>query len=379
MEDFTGLSTLCVHEGNPPSGNGEIMPPIVMTTTFERQEDQLSYHNEYIYSRYDNPNRRTLELKLAAMEGGVKAIAYSSGLMAATAVFQSLKPGDHILMPNDIYFGVRKIVMRLYEQWNLSHDVVDMTDLDKVRAAIKPNTKLLWMETPSNPGVKISDIKGLVAIAKEYGLFTVADNTWATPYFTKPIELGVDIVLHSTTKYMGGHSDILGGALVFKAEDERYAFLKDFQKVGGGVPSPFECWLLCRSLATFAIRMPVHATNAMALAIYLEVHDKIEAVYYPGLQSFAGHEIAKQQMKGGFGGMLSILVRGGKEAALAVCKNLKMIRHATSLGGVESLIEHRKSAEGDLSLTPEHLLRISVGVEDVGDIIEDFKQALSKI
>jgi cystathionine gamma-synthase len=207
----------------------------------------------------------------------------------------------------------------------------------------------------------------------------VADNTWATPYFTKPIEYGVDIVLHSTTKYLGGHSDILGGALIFRQEDDRYLFIKDFQKLGGGVPSPFECWLLARSLATFAIRMPVHATNAMALASYLNDHEKIDAVYYPGLPDFPGHTIAKEQMKGGYGGMLSILVKGGREAALALCKELKLIRHATSLGGVESLIEHRKSAEGDLSSTPENLLRISVGVEHIDDLINDFQQALLKI
>jgi cystathionine gamma-synthase len=376
MIENKGISTNCIHSGSAPDENGSIMPPIVLSTTFERQDDQLSFHNDYIYSRYDNPNRRSLEEKLAVLENGEKSIAFSSGLMAATAVFQSLRHGDHVLLPDDIYFGVRKIVMRLYEHWGLTYSMVDMTQLAEVEKAIRPNTKLIWMESPSNPAVKITDIASIVALAKSQDLFTVVDNTWATPFFTQPINLGVDIVLHSTTKYLGGHSDLLGGALVFKNADSRYDFIRDFQKIGGGVPSPFDCWLLGRSLATFAIRMPVHASNAMKLAQYLDEHDRVEEVFYPGLPKSTGYEVASKQMVGGYGGMMSILVKGGREASLSVCRRLNIVKHATSLGGVESLIEHRKSIEGEESLTPDNLLRISVGLENIEDLIADFKQAL---
>ena len=371
------MATKLIHAGNPDDVNGAVMPPIVLSTTFEREEDGLGYRNGYLYSRYDNPNRRTLETKLALLENGVDSIAFSSGLAAAAAVFHSLKSGDHVILPDDIYYGVRNIIAKLYADWNLQYSVVDMTKPTKVEAAVKSNTKLIWMETPSNPRVKVTDIEAIVSIAKKHGCFTVADNTWATPFFTRPLEMGVDIVHHSTTKYLGGHSDILGGALIFAKMDDRHHFIRDYQKIGGAVPSPFDCWLLCRSLATFAARLPINASNAMALAQYLNKHPAIEAVLYPGLVTDSQHEVAKKQMKNGYGGMLSILVHGGQTAALRVCQRLEILKHATSLGGVESLIEHRKSVEGPDSVTPENLLRISVGIEDIDDIIRDFDQALS--
>lgn len=371
------LSTQLIHEGNIEDSSRAIMSPIILSTTFERGEDQLSFPSGYMYSRYDNPNRHALEHKLALMEKGEACVSFASGLTAALAVFQSLSSGDHVLLPDDTYFGVRNILIKLFPQFNVSFSLVDMLDIAAIKAAIQPNTKLIWIETPSNPRVKITDIQAIVAIAKENNCFTVADNTWATPYFTQPLELGIDISLHSTTKYLGGHSDILGGALIFKEQNNRYEFIRSFQMTGGAVPSPFDCWLLCRSLATFAARMPIHADNAMQLAQYLAQHPAIKAVMYPGLTDNPQHEVAKKQMKNGFGGMMSVLVKGGQEASLKLCAKLKIFRHATSLGGVESLIEHRRSVEGEHSQSPDNLLRISVGIEAIEDLIADFEQALS--
>ncbi len=372
-------STRIIHEDNVKDSSGAVMPPIVLSTTFERGEDGVSYLGGYVYSRYDNPNRHSLESKLAKLEGGSSCISFPSGLSAATAVFQSLKSGDHIVLPDDTYFSIRTILGTLFSGFGLSYSLVDMTDMAQLKKAIQSNTKLVWIESPSNPLIKVTDIAAVVAVAKANNCFTVADNTWATPFHTRPIELGVDIVLHSTTKYLGGHSDILGGALIFKAEDQRYEFIRAYQKYGGAVPSPFDCWLLCRSLTTFAARMPIHAANAGKLAEYLETESKVEKVLYPGLSSHPQHEIARKQMKDGYGGMVSILIKGGMQKALQLCGELKLFTHATSLGGVESLIEHRKSIEGVTSATPENLLRISVGIEGVQDLIEDFKQALSAI
>ncbi len=370
------LATKLIHEGNIEDNSRAVMSPIVLSTTFERGNDGLSHPSGYIYSRYDTPNRHALEQKLAMMENGTSCVTFASGLTAALAVFQSLSSGDHIILPDDTYFGVRSILMHLFPQFGLTFSLVDMLDLSNIEKAIQANTKLIWIESPSNPLVKVTDIQGVVAIAKKYNCFTVADNTWATPFFTKPLALGVDISLHSTTKYLGGHSDILGGALIFKEENKRSEFIRTFQKVGGAVPSPFDCWLLCRSLATFSARMPIHADNAMQLATFLSQHPAIEAVMYPGLPSNPQYEIAKKQMTNGFGGMLSILVKGGQVAALTLCSRLKLFAHATSLGGVESLIEHRRSIEGVDSPSPDHLLRISVGIEAAEDLIADFAQAL---
>lgn len=373
------LSTRIIHEDNVKDNSGAVMAPIVLSTTFERAADGISFPDGYIYSRYDNPNRRSLESKLAMMENGKACVSFSSGLAAATAVFQSLKTGDHIVLPDDAYFSLYNILDKLFSNFGLTYSKVDMTDLNNIKSSLQPNTKLIWMETPSNPLIKVTDIAAVVAIAKQHHCFTVADNTWATPFYTQPLELGVDIVMHSTTKYLGGHSDILGGALIFKETKELYEFILNVQKYGGAVPSPYDCWLLCRSLTTFSARMPIHSNNAMLLAQYLETHSKIERVLYPGLQSHPQHVIAKKQMKNGYGGMLSILVNGKREDALKLAGALQLFAHATSLGGVESLIEHRKSVEGDASATPDNLLRVSVGIEDVKDLIADFEQALSLI
>ncbi|MBY0476129.1 MAG: aminotransferase class I/II-fold pyridoxal phosphate-dependent enzyme [Chitinophagaceae bacterium] len=373
------FSTRIIHEDNIKDSSGAVMSPIILSTTFERGEDGVNFPSGFFYSRYDNPNRHSLESKLAKMEGGSSCVSFASGLAAATVVFQSLKTGDHIILPDDTYFSIRSILDTMFSGFGLTYTLVDMSDLNNLKAALQPNTKLIWMETPSNPLIKVTDIAAVTAIAKAHDYFTVADNTWATPFYTKPLELGVDIVLHSTTKYFGGHSDILGGALIFAADNDRYEFIRACQKLGGAVPSPYDCWLLCRSLTTFTARMPIHTNNAMQLAQYLETHPKIERVLYPGLPSHPQHEIAKQQMKGGFGGMLSILVKGERAAALKLATDLRLFTHATSLGGVESLIEHRKSIEGPASATPDNLLRISVGIEHIKDLIEDFEQALKSI
>jgi cystathionine gamma-synthase len=373
------LSTRIIHEDNVRHESGAVMSPIVLSTTFERGDDEVSFPNGYIYSRYDNPNRHALEAKLMKMESGAACLAFASGLAASVAVFQSLKSGDHVVLPDDTYFAIRRILDTLFVDFGLTFSLVDMCDLEAVKNTIKPNTKLIWIETPSNPLIKVTDIVAIVKIAQDHNCFTVADNTWATPYYTNPCTFGVDIVLHSTTKYLGGHSDILGGALVFKEKNEKYDFIKSHQKFSGSVPSPFDCWLLCRSLSTFAARMSIHSANAMILAQYLETRSEIEQVLYPGLESHPQHSIALKQMSGGFSGMMSILVKGGRIEALAICHHLKLFTHATSLGGVESLVEHRKSVESPDSATPDNLLRISVGIEDVDDLIADFKQALSQM
>jgi cystathionine gamma-synthase len=377
-EEFNkkGIATNLIHSSNISHDSGAVMSPIILSTTFERGEDGISFRDNYLYSRYDNPNRRSLEQKLIELEHGVACITFSSGLSAATSIFHSLKSGDHIIMPDDCYFGVIKILNKLYSHWGLTYSLVDMTNLESLEKAFTTRTKIVWIESPSNPSLKVTDIEKVVSIAKTKNCITVMDNTWATPYFINPLNFGVNIVLHSTTKYLGGHSDILGGALIFAEENNTYNFIKEYQKLAGPCPSPFDCWLLCRSLSTFAARMPIHATNAIGLASYLENHSKVEKVLYPGLVSHPQHEVAKKQMTKGFGGMLSILIGGGQEEAIVVTQRLKLFKHATSLGGVESLIEHRKSVEGIESKTPDNLLRVSVGIENLEDLINDFKQAL---
>jgi cystathionine gamma-synthase len=371
------IETALIHHGNFDDGSGAVMPPIVLSTTFERGEDGLSYPSGYIYSRYGTPNRTALEDKLTILENGVETITFSSGLTAIMAIFQSLGSGSHVIMPDDVYFGARSILEKLFPHWGLTFSLVDMAEMAAIEAAIQPDTKLIWIESPSNPQLKLTDIQEVVKIAKAKNILTACDNTWATPYFTKPLDLGVDVSMHSTTKYLGGHSDVLGGSLTFKEQGPLSEFIRTYQKTGGAVPSPFDCWLLCRSLATFAARMPIHANNAMQLARFLEQHPAVEKVMYPGLETDRFHAIANKQMKGGYGGMLSILIKGGQAEALQVCSKLKLFKHATSLGGVESLIEHRKSIEGPSSLSPENLLRISAGIEAIEDLIADFETALA--
>jgi cystathionine gamma-synthase len=370
------LETLAVHAGRAVEpGTGAVTPSMTLSTTFERAEDGSFPH--HLYTRSGNPNRDALETALAALEGGSTAFAFGSGQAAAAAVFQALSPGDHVLMPDDLYHGVRNLIRQVMARWGLVADFVDMSDAANVARALRANTRLIWIETPSNPSLKISDIAALTQAAREVGALTVVDNTWATPIAQHPLALGADIAMHSTTKYIGGHSDVLGGCLVVRADAETRLVerLRAGQNLVGGVPSPFDCWLLLRSLPTLPYRVRAQSESAAKIAAFLVSHPAIERVHYPGLASHRGHEIAARQMSG-FGGMLSIQVRGGQTEAMAVAARVKLFIRATSLGGVESLIEHRASVEGPDTPTPPNLLRLSVGLEHPDDLIADLSEAL---
>ena len=371
------LETLAIHAGQAPDpASGAVVPPIVLSTTFERAADG-SFPSGYIYTRSGNPNRTALEECLTALEGGAACAAFGSGLAAAMAVFQALAPGDHVIVPDDAYHGVSRLVREIMAPWGLQASVVDMTNLDAVRAALRPNTRLVWVETPSNPLLKISDIAALAAIAHEAGARCAVDNTWATPVLQQPLLLGADLALHATTKYLGGHSDVLGGAIVARESDAFFERVRFIQGNGGAVPSPFDCWLILRGIRSLAYRMRGHAENAARVADFLSTQPAIERVHYPGLASHPGHAVAARQMRSG-GGMLSVEVRGGEPAAMALAARVRLFTRATSLGGVESLIEHRASVEGPESRTPPGLLRISVGLEHPDDLIDDLRQALEQ-
>jgi cystathionine gamma-synthase len=359
----------------PDENAGAVSTPIYLSTTFERESDG-SYAHGYVYARMDNPNRQLLEKSLATLENGTVGIAFSSGMAATNALFQSLQTGDHILLPDDAYYATEALAQEVFGGWGLTFTKVNMADLTMVQAAIQPNTRLIWLETPSNPQLRISDIQEIAKIAHQANALCAVDNTWATPVLQRPLDLGADVVMHSTTKYFGGHCDVLGGALVIKEDGGLAQKLKTIQKLSGGVPSPFECWLTTRGIKTLAVRVREQTRNAAQLAAFLSNHPKIEAVHYPGLASHPQHEIAKKQMTGGFGAMLSVQIKGDAANAMALTGKLQLFTTATSLGGVESLIEHRKSVEGEASPTPDNLLRVSVGLENVEDLIEDWKQAL---
>lgn len=372
------LETLAIHAGQATDpATGAVVPPIVLSTTFERAEDG-SFPHGYIYTRSGNPNRTALEQCLAALEGGADCAAFGSGLAAAMSIFQALAPGDHVIVPDDAYHGVSRLVREIMAPWGLQASVVDMTDLAAVRAAVRPTTRLLWVETPSNPLLKISDIAALAQIAHAAGARCAVDNTWATPALQRPLDLGADLALHATTKYLGGHSDVLGGAIVAREQDTFFERVRFIQGNGGAVPSPFDCWLVLRGIRSLAYRMRGHVANAARVAAFLNEHPAIERVYYPGLASHPGHAVAARQMCG-FGGMLSIEVRGGEPAAMALAARVKLFTRATSLGGVESLIEHRASVEGPESRTPPGLLRVSVGLEHPDDLVADLAQALAPL
>ncbi|MFO7845894.1 MAG: aminotransferase class I/II-fold pyridoxal phosphate-dependent enzyme [Balneolaceae bacterium] len=362
----TGLDT-----GNPSSS---IVPPISPSTIFEIDEKGRN-PDDLHYTRLDNPNRSQLETLVAALEGGEVSAAFSSGIAAATAILQSLKPGDHLLIPEDVYAGNRKMVNNIMIRWGLDVDFILMKDPDVVKKSIKPSTKIIWVETPSNPLMQVTDIRATAEIAKEKGIRMVVDNTWPTPVNQRPLELGADLVLHSTSKYFGGHSDLLGGAVVSKTSDSFFEQIRMTQRMGGAVPSPQDCWMLSRSTRTLAYRMNGHNEHALEVAQFLESHPKIEKVYYPGLKSHPQHDIAKGQMQG-FGGMISFFLDGDLEESIEVVGRSQLIKRATSLGGVESTWEHRGSSEGQGSVSPDNLIRMSVGLEHPEDLIEDLEQAL---
>ena len=377
------FETLAVHAGHSVDpATGAVVPPIHLSTTFERAEDG-SYPHGYIYSRNHNPNRNGLEAALAALEGGTSCAAFGSGLAAVTAVFQGLQPGDHVVAPRDIYHGTANVLKHLFAKWRVTAAFVDMTNIDAVQAAVRANpaTRIVWIETPSNPLMQCVDIEAMAAIAHEAGARAVADNTFASPALQRPLELGCDLVMHATTKYLGGRSDVMGGAVITRADDAAFDDVRTAQLFGGAVPSPFDCWLVMRSLPTLPVRMQAHCANAMKVATFLQSHPKVSVVHYPGLESNPFHALAGKQMSG-YGGMLSFELAGNKaaskDAAMAVAANVEIFTRATSLGGVESLIEHRASIEGAQSLTPQGLLRVSVGLEHPEDLIDDLAQALDR-
>lgn len=355
-----------------------VVSDLVLSTTFERNESGDFAEGQDVYTRSSNPNRRELESKLALLENGTSAFAFSSGQAATLSIFHALG-GQHIIIPDDMYYNGRVLLEQCFKHRNLTFSVVDMTDLAAVEAAIKPETSLIWIETPSNPLLKFTDITAVTSIAKRHNILTACDNTWATPFHIQPFKFGVDVVMHSTTKYLGGHSDVLGGCVILNESSEHLkGVIADFQKYGGGVPSPFDCWLLNRSLATFVLRMPVHAANAMKLATFFSEHDVVERVNYPGLETNIYHEVAKKHMQNGFSGMMSILLDMTESEIKKRASNMKYFKHATSLGGVESLVEHRRSVEGDNPTSPVNLLRISVGIENVQDLMDDFDKFLTR-
>jgi len=367
--------TLAIHAGNLfKASTNDVTSPINLSTTYLRNEEG-GYSGGHMYSRVSNPNRSNLEKTLADLEHGAEACAFSSGNTAGMSLFQALKPGSHIIAPDDMYWGFKKQLMSIFAD-TLEFDFIDLTNLDLISTHIKDNTALIWIETPSNPLLKITDIAAVSAIAKEHKLIMACDSTFASPCLQNPIDLGADIVMHSSTKYIGGHSDVLGGVLVTAKVDSMWEAIRNIQQIGGAVPSPFDCFLLLRSIKTLPYRMRGHSENGMALAKYLEQHPAIEAVFYPGLTSHPQHEIARKQMSS-FGGMMSVLVKGGGNEAKKVVNSVKIFAQATSLGGVESLIEHRASVEGPDTKTPQNLIRISVGLEHIDDLIADLNQALS--
>jgi cystathionine gamma-synthase len=368
------IETLAVHAGHrvDPS-TGAVSAPIHLSTTFERDADG-SFSRGFMYTRNDNPNRKALEEGVAALEGGAAAAAFASGSGATMSIFQALNPGDHVLAHEDAYYGTTRLLREIFLRWGLEADFVDMSDLAAVKKALRPKTKLAWMETPSNPLLKVVDLEAVAKIVHNAGALCACDNTWA-PIIQRPFDVGVDFIMHSTTKYFGGHCDVLGGILVARSDSDLFQRIRSIQYEGGGVPSPFDCWLILRGMRTLPWRMRAHCENAANVAGFLARHPKVEHVHYPGLSKHPGHEIAKRQMSM-FGGMLSVEVKGGGEAAMKVSNRTKIFTRATSLGGVESLIEHRASIEGPGTKSPEGLLRLSIGLEPADVLIDDLNQAL---
>jgi cystathionine gamma-synthase len=371
------FETLAVHAaGDPDPETGALNAGIQMSTTFERAPDG-SFPSGFEYIRDGNPNRKALEKALAALEGGAVAIAFASGMAATMAVFQALAPGDHVVVPLDAYFGTSKLVREYFVAWGIEASFVDMTNLSAIQAALRPRTRLIWTETPSNPTIAITDLAEVAAIAKSVGALMACDNTWATPFLQKPLALGADLVMHSTTKYLSGHCDVMGGALVAREANGITERLRSVQVTCGAVPSPFDSWLVLRGIRTLPCRMRTHCDNASAVAQFLSAHPRVERVHYPGLPNDPGHVLASKQMTAA-GGMLSFVVRGGRPEAFDVAARLKLFTRATSLGGPHSLVEHRASIEGPNTRAPEGLLRVSIGLEHPDDLIADLAQALQR-
>jgi cystathionine gamma-synthase len=375
------FETLAIHAGQEPDPlTGAVVPPVYQVSTF-KQDGVGGLRGGYEYSRSANPTRTALEQCLAALEGGPAALAFASGLAAEDCLIRTVcSPGDHVLIPDDAYGGTYRLFARVLAGWGLSHDVVAMSDLAAVRErlAARP-VKLIWIETPTNPLLSIADIRALAQAAREAGAMLVVDNTFASPYLQQPLALGADAVVHSTTKYLGGHSDVIGGAVVVADPElaERLAFTRN---ATGGVPGPFDAWLTLRGIKTLPVRMDRHCRNAMRIAQMLAEHPAVAEVFYPGLPTHRGHKTAQEQMRD-FGGMVSFRLLAGEEAAVRTCGRTRLFTLAESLGGVESLIEHparmtHASVAGSVLEVPSDLIRLSVGIEDSDDLLEDLRQAL---
>ncbi len=370
------IESLLAHAGcKVDPQTGAVTPPIHLTTTFEREPDG-SYPKGYVYSRWDTPTRSLLETTLAELEGGASCAVMASGMAVVLAVLQCLPPGAHLILPDDVYHGVRQLLHTFFVERGLSFTEVDQSDLEAVAAAIRPETALVWIETPSNPLVKITDIRAVTEIAHAHSIEVIVDGTWTTPLLQRPLELGADMVFHSVTKYLSGHSDVLCGALIAQTSSVLFEKVRTLQMAAGPVASPFDCWLALRGLRSLGARMRLHCANAREIASFLAHHPRVSNVYYPGLPEHEGYDIAKKQMND-FGGMLSFEVPGGEPEALAVTGKVRMFRRATSLGGTESLIEHRASIESKPTATPPGLLRLSIGLEHPADLLADLEHALT--
>ncbi|MGI5492577.1 cystathionine gamma-synthase [Microtetraspora malaysiensis] len=375
-----GFETLAIHAGQEPDPHtGAVVPPIYAVSTY-KQDGVGGLRAGYEYSRSANPTRTALEECLAAVEGGARGLAFASGLAAEDTLLRTVcAPGDHVLIPDDAYGGTFRLFAKVLERWGVSYEPVSIGDVDAVRAAVRPETKVIWVETPTNPLLGIADIAGLASVAHDAGALLAVDNTFASPYLQQPIGLGADVVVHSTTKYVGGHSDVVGGALVAASAElgERLAY---HQNAMGAVAGPFDAWLTLRGLKTLAVRMERHCDNAERVVELLASHPKVTQVLYPGLPEHPGHEVAAKQMRR-FGGMVSFRVAGGEQAAVEVCNQTKLFTLGESLGGVESLIEHpgrmtHASAAGSPLEVPADLVRLSVGIETADDLLADLSRAL---
>jgi len=378
---MSGFNTRAIHAGQEPDpATGAVIPPVHLTTTY-KQDGVGGLRGGYEYSRSGNPTRNALHEALAALEEGATALAFASGLAAEDTLLRTVcRPGDHVVLGGDAYGGTFRLISRVLSEWGLEYTPVHLDDPDQVRAAMRPTTRVIWCETPSNPLLNITDIEATAAVAHDGGALLVVDNTFASPYLQRPLTLGADVVVHSTTKYLGGHSDVVGGALVTRDASlgERLAYNHNAM---GAVASPFDSWLVLRSLKTLGVRMDRHSANAARVVEFLLGSPKVASVLYPGLPSHPGHDVAARQMSG-FGGMVSFRLKDGEDAALKVCDRAQVFTLAESLGGVESLIEHpgrmtHASAAGSPLEVPADLVRLSVGIEDVDDLLADLEQALA--
>ncbi|MBD2387943.1 cystathionine gamma-synthase [Cylindrospermum sp. FACHB-282] len=376
------FETRAIHEGQQPDPQtGAVIVPIYLTSTY--QQEAIGQHKGYEYSRTGNPTRNALEQSLASIENGKFGLAFASGLAATTTVLSLLKTGDHIVAGDDLYGGTYRLLEKVVNNWGVKTTYIDIDNIPEFETAIQPNTKLIWIETPTNPLLKIIDIVSLANLARKNNIILVVDNTFASPYFQKPLELGADIVVHSTTKYLGGHSDVIGGAVV-TSNEQLYTELKFYQNAIGAVPSPFDSWLVLRGIKTLAVRMREHEKNALFLAEFLAKHPKVEKIYYPGLPSHEQHQLAKEQMSG-FGGMISLELKGGFAEVERFASRIQLFLLAESLGGVESLLCYpAKMTHGSLPPTErlkrgikDNLVRLSVGIEHSLDLQADLENALS--